>query len=304
MCRESQMGVAAAQRALVACRRWAMGSVDPERDRRGVRLRLHAHRCPTILPPASARCLDEEGKFDFARWGDEGMPQVTPLWLLKYLPNMPASHMAIYNDLRGPNNSLTLREASANAAVGEAFRTIVRGSADVMRGRRHRHPRAPDEDGARRHPGRSGRRRRRAGPGQPAVRSEPQRHGAGRRRRRRSCSKNSNRPSAAAPRSMAKWSARPPAPWPALERRGPPRDGAGQRHAGDAARRRTPTRGRRPPARPRPGHAQLRRGRSPGDSRRCSASAPRVPVDGRQELLRQPGRPAAAWSSWSPACWR
>jgi 3-oxoacyl-[acyl-carrier-protein] synthase II len=60
------------------------------------------------------------------------MPQVTPLWLLKYLPNMPASHLAIYNDLRGPNNSLTLREASANAAVGEAFRTIVRGSADVM----------------------------------------------------------------------------------------------------------------------------------------------------------------------------
>ena len=60
------------------------------------------------------------------------MPQVTPLWLLKYLPNMPASHVAIYNDLRGPNNSITLREASANAAVGEAFRTIVRGSADVM----------------------------------------------------------------------------------------------------------------------------------------------------------------------------
>jgi 3-oxoacyl-[acyl-carrier-protein] synthase II len=45
---------------------------------------------------------------------------------------MPASHVAIYNDLRGPNNSLTLREASANAAVGEAFRTIVRGSAEFM----------------------------------------------------------------------------------------------------------------------------------------------------------------------------
>jgi 3-oxoacyl-[acyl-carrier-protein] synthase II len=45
---------------------------------------------------------------------------------------MPASHVAIYNDLRGPNNSLTLREASSNAAVGEAFRTIARGSADVI----------------------------------------------------------------------------------------------------------------------------------------------------------------------------
>ena len=60
------------------------------------------------------------------------MPQITPLWLLKYLPNMPASHLAIYNDLRGPNNSITLREASANLALGEAFRTIARGHADVM----------------------------------------------------------------------------------------------------------------------------------------------------------------------------
>ncbi len=32
---------------------------------------------------------------------------MSPLWLLKYLPNMPASHLAIYNDFRGPNNSLT-----------------------------------------------------------------------------------------------------------------------------------------------------------------------------------------------------
>ena len=78
------------------------------------------------------RCLGEDGIFDFTRWAVDGMPQVTPLWLLKYLPNMPASHVAIYNDLRGPNNSLTLREAASNAAVGEAFRTIVRGSADVM----------------------------------------------------------------------------------------------------------------------------------------------------------------------------
>ena len=57
---------------------------------------------------------------------------MSPLWLLKYLPNMPASHLAIYNDLRGPNNSLTLREAAANVAVGEAFQIILRGSADAM----------------------------------------------------------------------------------------------------------------------------------------------------------------------------
>jgi 3-oxoacyl-[acyl-carrier-protein] synthase II len=57
---------------------------------------------------------------------------MNPLWLLKYLPNMPAAHLAIYNDLRGPNNSITQREASANLAVGEAFRYIARGSADII----------------------------------------------------------------------------------------------------------------------------------------------------------------------------
>ena len=60
------------------------------------------------------------------------MAQLSPLWLLKYLPNMPASHIAIYNDYRGPNNSMTLREAASNLAVGEAFRVIQRGHADCM----------------------------------------------------------------------------------------------------------------------------------------------------------------------------
>jgi 3-oxoacyl-[acyl-carrier-protein] synthase II len=45
---------------------------------------------------------------------------------------MPACHVAIYNDLRGPNNSITVREASANLAIAEAFATIARGSAEAM----------------------------------------------------------------------------------------------------------------------------------------------------------------------------
>jgi 3-oxoacyl-[acyl-carrier-protein] synthase II len=78
------------------------------------------------------KCRDGDGRFVYDRWATDGMPQLSPLWLLKYLPNMPASHVAIFNDLRGPNNSITLREAASNLAVGEAFRTITRGHADVM----------------------------------------------------------------------------------------------------------------------------------------------------------------------------
>ena len=87
---------------------------------------------PEDFSEAINHCRTADGEFDYARWGTEGMTKVTPLWLLKYLPNMPASHVAIYNDLRGPNNSITLREAAANLAVGEAFHTIARGSADIM----------------------------------------------------------------------------------------------------------------------------------------------------------------------------
>jgi 3-oxoacyl-[acyl-carrier-protein] synthase II len=130
MCRESQMGVAAAQRAL-ADAGLAEGKVDPERI--GIVFGSdYMMTLPEDFTASILRCVDREGNFDFSRWAVDGMPQLTPLWLLKYLPNMPASHVAIYNDLRGPNNSITLREASSNAAVGEAFRTIVRGSAEVM----------------------------------------------------------------------------------------------------------------------------------------------------------------------------
>ena len=130
MCRECQMGVAVAQKAL-AHAGLSPGDFEPERT--GV-----AFGSDYMLTLAEEftegvfQCLNEEGEFDFRRWPRDGMPKMSPLWLLKYLPNMPASHVAIYNDLRGPNNSLTLREAVPNVALGEAYQAIARDRADVM----------------------------------------------------------------------------------------------------------------------------------------------------------------------------
>ena len=73
----------------------------------------------------------EDGRFSFARWGNEGMNNLTPLWLLKFLPNMLACHVTIVHDAQGPSNTITCGEASSHLAIGEAFRTIVRGAADV-----------------------------------------------------------------------------------------------------------------------------------------------------------------------------
>jgi 3-oxoacyl-[acyl-carrier-protein] synthase II len=128
MCREIQMGVAAAQLAFDDAG-LVVGQFDS--DRTGVVYGSdYIMTVPEEFTEGIRSCLNDEMQFDFGRWAQSGMPKVTPLWLLKYLPNMPASHIAIYNDLRGPNNSLTLREASANLALSEAFTTIARGGAD------------------------------------------------------------------------------------------------------------------------------------------------------------------------------
>jgi len=130
MCRESQMAVAAAQRALHDC------GIAPEQHRPErfgcVFGSDYMLTLPEDFTAAVAACEAADGSFAFDRWAGDGMPLLNPLWLLKYLPNMPASHIAIYNDLRGPSNSVTIREASGHLAIGEATMTIQRNAADVM----------------------------------------------------------------------------------------------------------------------------------------------------------------------------
>lgn len=130
MCREMQMGIAAAQLALNDCQ-LPLGTANL--DRVGcVYGTDYMLTLPQEFTAAIRASLDEQGTFDFRNWGEKGLEAVEPLWLLKYLPNLPASHISIFNDLRGPNNSLTMREPASNMAVAEAYCTIVRGHADAM----------------------------------------------------------------------------------------------------------------------------------------------------------------------------
>jgi 3-oxoacyl-[acyl-carrier-protein] synthase II len=73
-----------------------------------------------------------DGVFDFRRWGAAAMAELFPLWMLKYLPNMPACHIGIGQDARGPNNSITLGEASSLSALAEAVRIVERDQADMI----------------------------------------------------------------------------------------------------------------------------------------------------------------------------
>ena len=130
MCREIQLGTAAAQLALTDSG-LESGSIDPSRI--GTLFGSdYIITSPLDFVEGIRACLDADEKFHFEKWAEHGLTKVEPLWLLKYLPNMPASHVAIYNDLRGPSNSITVREASANLAIAEATTIIKRGTADFM----------------------------------------------------------------------------------------------------------------------------------------------------------------------------
>jgi 3-oxoacyl-[acyl-carrier-protein] synthase II len=83
------------------------------------------------LSGALATAANEQGEFDIRKWGGEGMTNLTPLWLLKFLPNMLSCHVTIVHDAQAPSNTITCAEAASHLAIGEAFRTIVRGAADI-----------------------------------------------------------------------------------------------------------------------------------------------------------------------------
>lgn len=65
-------------------------------------------------------------------WGEKGIANIPPLWMLKYLPNMLACHVSILHNAQGPNNSVTESDAASLLALGEAARIIRRNQADFM----------------------------------------------------------------------------------------------------------------------------------------------------------------------------
>lgn len=73
-----------------------------------------------------------DGKFDLKAWGSGGMNNLTPLWLLKYLPNMLSCHVTIIHGCEGPSNCITCGDASGQLAIGESTRLIQQGRADAV----------------------------------------------------------------------------------------------------------------------------------------------------------------------------
>jgi len=135
MSRDIELSVIAANEALIHAGLVTKGidpeniNVDPERV--AINLGAGLISCDLVeLAPAVA-ASGTNGKFDIQKWGTDGLDMVTPLWLLKYLPNMLACHVGIIHDIQGPSNTITCAEASSHLAIAEATQVIARGSSDM-----------------------------------------------------------------------------------------------------------------------------------------------------------------------------
>lgn len=144
MCRDTELAVVAARLAALDAGLRTRGSEDGDEgfELSGERLGCHIGAGLIAaetgeLGRAQSTAVDGSGAFSIRAWGTVGeeaaggMDNLTPLWMLKYLPNMPACHVTIVHGAEGPSNTITCFETSGLLSVGESVRVIERGGADV-----------------------------------------------------------------------------------------------------------------------------------------------------------------------------
>jgi 3-oxoacyl-[acyl-carrier-protein] synthase II len=127
MCRPIQLGFAAS--AIAMKHAGIAGNVDP--DRLSTMFGTEAfYADPHEVASVFRKCIVNRC-YDHDRWGQYAMGEIEPLWMLKYLPNMVASHLSIAFDARGPSNTICQADASSLLAIIEAADMIRRGAADA-----------------------------------------------------------------------------------------------------------------------------------------------------------------------------
>ena len=84
------------------------------------------------IAPLVSRAVNGGNEFSMARFAEAGAELLNPLWILKHLPNMLAAHISIAHNAQGPNSTIVTACSAGTQAVGDAFRLIQRGDADVM----------------------------------------------------------------------------------------------------------------------------------------------------------------------------
>lgn len=130
MARTIQLGVCASQFAMNDSG-MAKGKMDP--TRMGVEFGAAiVHSDLDDIARASKVAVNGHPNVSMQTWGNPGMKEIPPLWMLKYLPNMPACHVSIQHDIQGPSNTITVGESASLLALGEAYRILNRNLVDFV----------------------------------------------------------------------------------------------------------------------------------------------------------------------------
>ncbi len=84
------------------------------------------------IMPMLSKVMQEDGSFDLTKLDPNCGSPMFPLWLLKYLPNMVSAHISMMFNAQGPNSTVTTACVAGTQAVGEGYRLVARGEADVI----------------------------------------------------------------------------------------------------------------------------------------------------------------------------
>jgi 3-oxoacyl-[acyl-carrier-protein] synthase II len=135
MSRSALFAVAA---AAMARRAAGLGAEDVDPCRIGVVLGA-AGMGPTdndLLATQARAVIESAGPsgsdWNVPRFARAFRERTNPVATLRGLPNLAAAHVAIQNDARGPNSTITTACTAGSQAIGEGLRLIQRGDADVV----------------------------------------------------------------------------------------------------------------------------------------------------------------------------
>jgi 3-oxoacyl-[acyl-carrier-protein] synthase II len=78
------------------------------------------------------RARNEDGDVAMEKYWSAAQTEIDPMDYLRRLPNMPSCQIAIVFQLLGPNSSVASACAAGTQAIGDAYRAIERGDAEIM----------------------------------------------------------------------------------------------------------------------------------------------------------------------------
>jgi 3-oxoacyl-[acyl-carrier-protein] synthase II len=129
MGRNVQFGIAAAHFAMNDAGLLHSDKIDPTR----LGVVMGTGIVPIDLSEfAPAVAQSTNGCFSMQKFAQVEQAEMQPLWILRHLPNMVAAHISMAHNAQGPNNTIVTACAAGTQAIGEAFRLIARGDADLM----------------------------------------------------------------------------------------------------------------------------------------------------------------------------